>query len=239
MKDCQKEGFEHDVDEVAYKKLKEFPYFKNYLDLTMFELNNIMTASKAAETACTGPRKFAFLGSGPMPLTSLCILSWLRDCSSNILTQTLYANHNTAGALEVYNIDRDANAIALSQKLCDVLGKKGEGMRFVCDDAGSDGYDLKTFDVIYMAALVGRSQAEKEEVMLNIASRMRAGALLVVRTAWNLKTCLYGEVDITSSRLTKVLEPCLEAHPYGQIVNSVIIARKKSASKANEDGTPN
>lgn len=227
MEHSQKEKCQHDVHEAAYKKLKEFPYFDNYVDLTIFELNNIMSA-----TSTVPPRKFAFLGSGPMPLTSLCLLTALRETGSSILIRAIDGTHDMAGPLEVYNIDRDANAIDLSKKLCGVLGPRAEGMRFVCDNAGSDGYDLQTFDVVYMAALVGRSQKEKEEVMLNIARKMRPGALLVVRSAWNLKTCLYGEVDITSRRLTNVLEPCLEAHPYGQIVNSVIIARKKPSPTA-------
>lgn len=222
-----KQQSKQDAHETVFERLKEFPYYTNYVELTRFELNAIMTAASKV------PRKFAFLGSGPMPLTSLCILAALRDHANRVLSHTINGNHDAVQLLEIHNIDRDASAIELSENLCQALGRHGEGMRFVCDSAGSDGYDLSSFDVVYVAALVGRSPAEKEQVMLSIAGKMKPGALLVVRSAWGLKTCLYGEVDITSRRLTGVLEPCLEAHPYGQVVNSVIVARKKPAQIEN------
>jgi hypothetical protein len=98
-------------------------------------------------------------------------------------------------------------------------------MEFICAEATSPTKDLAEFDVVYLAALVGISQAEKEGIMLQVVDRMRPGALLVVRSAWGLRTCLYPEVDLATEGLRKRLECCVVVHPYGQVVNSVIVAR--------------
>lgn len=100
-------------------------------------------------------------------------------------------------------------------------------MHFICDSAGSDAQDLSTFDVVYMAALVGRSQEVKEEIICKVARQMRQGALMVIRSARGMRVCLYPEVDVTTERMLEFLEPCVEAHPWGQVVNSVIVARRK------------
>jgi len=100
-------------------------------------------------------------------------------------------------------------------------------MEFICADVTDpvQEKDLVEFDVVYMAALVGMSQAEKEMIILQVADRMRPGALLVVRSAWGMRTCLYPEVQIATEGLLKRLEICVVVHPYGQVVNSVVVAR--------------
>ncbi len=125
----------------------------------------------------------------------------------------------------VLNIDCDASAIAASLELSMALGEPGRGMEFICAEATSPAGDLAEFDVVYMAALVGVSQAEKEGIVLEVVGRMRKDALLVVRSAWGMRTCLYPEVDLATERLLARLEPCVVMHPYGQVVNSVIVAR--------------
>lgn len=139
----------------------------------------------------------------------------------------------TTTPLMALNIDCDPAAIAASRRLCAALGEHGRGMEFLCEQAealgrdGPDGgdRDLGAFDVVYLAALVGMSQAEKEAIVLGVAARMRAGALLVVRSSWGLRTCLYPEVDLATERLLRRLRPCVVVHPYGRVVNSVVVAR--------------
>ncbi|EAQ85681.1 hypothetical protein CHGG_06934 [Chaetomium globosum CBS 148.51] len=164
-------------DEVL-ARLKTFPYYENYQDLTRLELCSILSATK------TTPRHVAFIGSGPLPLTSLCLLQALKQ-----------------------------DALA------------GRGMEFICAEATAADKDLAEFDVVYLAALVGITQAEKERIVLQVVDRMRPGALLVVRSSWGLRTCLYPEVDLATEGLLKRLECCVVVHPYGQVVNSVIVAR--------------
>lgn len=213
-------------------RLKTFPYYDNYEELTRLELCAILSATK------TGPRRVAFIGSGPLPLTSLCLLQALKrdalvtSLSSPASTSTSH-NHNTpegtdtdaSSPIVVLNVDYDATAIAASLSLSLALGEPARGMEFICADASSPSKDLAEFDVVYMAALVGISQAEKEDIMLRVVGRMRAGALLVVRSSWGLRTCLYPEVDLATETLLGRLEPCVVVHPYGQVVNSLIVAR--------------
>lgn len=121
--------------------------------------------------------EFAIIGSGPLPLTSLCILQALerRDC----------------GPPCVYNIDSDPAAISASSKLCCRLGHGEETMCFQCADAMGDALDLGRFDVVYLAALVGTCYEQKMNVIRNTVKTMRPGGLLLLRTAHSLRSLLY------------------------------------------------
>jgi hypothetical protein len=123
------------------------------------------------------------------------------------------------------NVDYDLAAIQISTALSQALGPRGEGMLFQHGEAGSAANHLSDADVVYMAALVGVSQTEKEDILIKVASQMRSGALLVIRSSWGLRKCLYAEVDISTERLAAQLEPCVVLHPYSKVVNSVIVAK--------------
>lgn len=125
------------------------------------------------------PKKIAFIGSGPLPLSSLC------------LCQALDKAHGIAGSTTVLNIDNSQQAIIQSNALAKKLGSSAEGMQFLCQEAGSSDLDLKHFDVVYLAALVGKTHEEKESVLVDIVRDMRVGSLLVIRTAHGLRTLLY------------------------------------------------
>ncbi|KAL2021844.1 hypothetical protein VTK56DRAFT_6618 [Thermocarpiscus australiensis] len=204
-------------------RLKSFPYYDNYEELTRLELCAILSATK------TAPSRIAFIGSGPLPLTSLCLLQSLKhDALVKSMSRPDSAGSGSEKDAEkpiVLNIDCDEAAIAASLSLSLALGEQGRGMEFICAEATSAARDLSEFDVVYMAALVGISQAEKEDIILQVVGRMRKGALLVVRSSWGLRTCLYPEVDLATENLLRRLEPCVVVHPYGQVVNSVIVAR--------------
>lgn len=66
-------------------------------------------------------------------------------------------------------------------------------MTFQCTEAVEEGsaQDLKSFDVVYLAALVGSTKAQKGEIISDIAGRMRPGAFLVLRSAHSLRSLLY------------------------------------------------
>ncbi|KAK4224254.1 putative nicotianamine synthase [Podospora fimiseda] len=203
--------------EEVLDRLRSFPYYDNYEDLTRLELCSILSATH------TAPRKIAFIGSGPLPLTSLCLL---RSLKNDAWVKSMTRSHEQEEQQPiVLNVDYDESAISASLKLSLALGEAGKGMEFICAEASSASKDLTEFDVVYMAALVGISQTEKEGIMLEVVNRMRKGALLVVRSSWGLRTCLYPEVDLATENLLKRLEPCVVVHPYNQVVNSVIVAR--------------
>ncbi|KAH6627213.1 Nicotianamine synthase [Chaetomium sp. MPI-SDFR-AT-0129] len=213
-------------DEVL-ERLKTFPYYENYEELTRLEYCAILSATK------TAPQRVAFIGSGPLPLTSLCLLQHLKQNPTNALLANPPPSSSDAKLSHkdpvILNVDYDASAIAASLTLSLALGEPGRGMEFICADAAAPSErDLAEFDVVYMAALVGVTQTEKESIILRVVDRMRAGALLVVRSSWGLRTCLYPEVDLATEALLEKLECCVVVHPYGQVVNSVIVARVKA-----------
>ncbi len=109
--------------------LLTFTYYDNYVDLIHLE-TSVITSMNSRETPC----KFAILGSGPLPLTSLCILQALSNKGSRPIT--------------IQNIDRDARAISTSCQLCRKLGHSKTCMDFCCADVKSEGFDLYGFDVV-------------------------------------------------------------------------------------------
>lgn len=154
----------------ALKMLCQFTYYSNYVDLTRLELNMILALS------IDPPRKFAFIGSGPLPLSSLCIAD-------------LLAREHGEKAL-VHNIDNHPRAIEQSSEMCCALGMHAECLRFQCAEAtAAEG--LEEYDVVYLASLVGSTQTQKTDIISNLVKRMRPGALLVLRTAHSLRSLLY------------------------------------------------
>jgi nicotianamine synthase len=131
--------------------------------------------------------KFAVLGSGPLPLTSLCIFDGLQ--------------YQKYGPACIHNVDHDPLAIAQSSKLCHALGHTEKTICFRCADAQADTVELCHFDVVYLAALAGICCEQKHDIITSVVKRMRPGALLVLRTAHSLRGLLYpvGPWKMTSS----------------------------------------
>ncbi|KAK4450396.1 putative nicotianamine synthase [Podospora aff. communis PSN243] len=200
--------------ESCYEALMSFPYYENYEQLAWFELQALRTAKKPKDPV---PLKCAFLGSGPLPLSSICLLEQLQQVSG------------AKAQVEIYNVDMDGEAIRRSKDLIDKLSYKADGMYFIHGCAGSDEIDLGSMDVINLAALAGETQAEKEHIIINVAKQMKIGAILVVRSARGLRTVLYPEFDAqhdSCKEIRQILQPLTELHPMNHVVNSAIIFRK-------------
>ena len=58
-------------------------------------------------------------------------------------------------------------------------------------DAGSAETDWRSFDTVFLAALVGLDSPAKIRVLRNLARRLRPGALVVCRSARGLRSVLY------------------------------------------------
>lgn len=160
------------IDALVKSMLHNFPYYENYVDLVRLELSAI------SSLAVDKPRpKYAVLGSGPLPLTSICVADAL--------------NNDDHQPICIHNADRDPWAISKSAELCRRLGYSPATMRFHCVDAKSGSIDFQEFDVVYLAALVGMTTEAKRDIVVEISSRMRLGALLLIRSSHSLRSLIY------------------------------------------------
>ena len=150
----------------------DFPYYQNYLDLVRMELNALASVTKGRS-----PRKFAVLGSGPLPMTSLCI------------SQSF---DNDGEAVIVHNVDRDPWAITKSTALCRRLGHCPEQVVFHRADVEEDQtLDLHGVDVVYLAGLVGTNNEQKQRIIAKVVKQMSPGAMLLLRSAHSMRSLLY------------------------------------------------
>src|SRR5690606_20123997 len=155
----------------SFQSLTSFPYFANYLSLTLLEYSALYPHLSHS----TRPPQITFLGSGPLPLSS-------------ILLQQL-----TNGSIT--NVDICASALNISRSLCASLGVRKQ--YFLHADASRPSMDfflkqsLHNADVVYLAALVGSSLSEKESTIAAVSREMCEGALLICRSAWTGRRLLY------------------------------------------------
>ncbi len=150
------------------------------------------------------PRRVLFVGGGPLPLTSLLLAS----------------RH---GHTAIDSIDVEPEAIQLAARLAHVL--EVGAVCFRCADV-LDCTDIAGYDMVCLAAMVGPQPEEKRRVIEHLYQHMRAGALLLARSARLLRTLLYPPLtlsDLAGFRLLAVL------NPYTEVVNSLVVAEKPGA----------
>ncbi|WP_158603027.1 nicotianamine synthase family protein [Jiangella rhizosphaerae] len=173
-------------------ELARFPYTANYRQLSRMEIGILASALPRRV------RSLAFVGSGPLPLSSL----------------------HLAHDLDVHvdNLDRDPVALQAGARVAAALGYDALCFR----EADVLDADLSGYDVVVLAALVGDTAAEKRRIMAHLAASMRPGAILLARSARGLRTLLYPPIDRTA---LDGFEPLTEVHPVNDVINSVILAR--------------
>ncbi|TCP55028.1 nicotianamine synthase [Tamaricihabitans halophyticus] len=181
----------------AWTALRQFPYLDNYRELVRMEL-------AAAEAVGFGmPKSVVILGAGPLPLTGL----------------VLAHEHG----IRVVHVDHNTRACASGAELAATLGLSDRVSTVVADASEAAGLaELREADLVVLAALVGMDGAAKRPVLAALSRNMRADARLLVRSAHRLRTVLYPAVaadDLLGFR------PLLEMHPWGEVVNSVLLAR--------------
>ncbi|KAJ1292511.1 hypothetical protein BS78_02G397000 [Paspalum vaginatum] len=180
-----------------------FPYFNNYILLS--ELEHGLLSRHVPGPA--PPARVAFVGSGPLPLSSL----------------VLAARHLPSASFDNYDICGEANERA--RRL--VRGDAGlaSRMAFRTSDVARVTRDLAAYDVVFLAALVGMAADEKARVVEHLGRHMAPGAALVVRSAHGARGFLYPVVDPEEIRRGG-FDVLAVHHPEGEVINSVIIARK-------------
>ncbi|EEF49962.1 nicotianamine synthase [Ricinus communis] len=179
--------------------LNIFPYYSNYLKLSHLEFTILRQHYPHA------PSQIAFVGSGPLPLTSIVL-------ASNHLTTTSFHN---------FDIDPSANLNAL--RLVSSHPDLSKRMFFHTTDIMNVENGLQEFDVVFLAALVGMDKEEKIRVIDHLAKYMAPGAILMLRSAHGARAFLYPVVDPCDLRGFEVLSVF---HPTDEVINSVVIAQK-------------
>ncbi|KAK3151410.1 hypothetical protein QOZ80_3AG0245570 [Eleusine coracana subsp. coracana] len=193
-------GFDNPLDH-----LSRFPYFSNYINLSKLEYELLVRYIPGL-----APSRVAFVGSGPLPFSSLVL-------AAHHLPNTHFDNYDMCGpanerAQKLFRADEDLRTrmsfhTADVATLTDVLGK---------------------YDVVFLAALVGMAAEEKASVVAHLGRHMADGAALVVRSAHGARGFLYPIVDPEDIRRGG-FDVLAVYHPEGEVINSVIIARKVDA----------
>ncbi|KAF7062793.1 hypothetical protein CFC21_069354 [Triticum aestivum] len=180
-----------------------FPYYSNYINLSKLEYELLARYVPGG----IAPARVAFIGSGPLPFSSFVL-------AARHLPNTMFGNYDLCGAAndrasKLFRADKDMGA-RMSFHTADVADLAGE---------------LATYDVVFLAALVGMAAEDKAKVIAHLGTHMADGAALVVRSAHGARGFLYPIVDPQDITLGgfEVLAVC---HPDDDVVNSVIIAQK-------------
>ncbi|KAM7265784.1 hypothetical protein ACFE04_003467 [Oxalis oulophora] len=180
------------------ENLNLFPYYGNYVKLANIEYNILYEN-------VVQPKKLAFIGSGPMPLTSIVM-------AKHHLKSTHFDN---------YDVDETANNVA--RKIVSSDAEFEKRMKFVTRDIMEVGEKLKEYDCIFLAALVGMKIEEKVKIIEYIRKNMKEGGYLLVRSAKGARAFLYPvveEADLAGFEILSIF------HPTDDVVNSVLLARK-------------
>nr|GFB44176.1 nicotianamine synthase-like [Tanacetum cinerariifolium] len=185
------------------RHLEVFPYYNNYLKLSRLEFD--ILSRHYSNDQSFAPKTVAFVGSGPLPLTSIVL-------ASNHLRETTFHN---------YDIDHSANSLASS--LISRDPELSERMFFHSADIMEVTDELKEYDVIFLAALVGMDIRDKVKVIQHLAKYMAPKAILMLRSAHGARAFLYPVVEPEDLQGFDVLSIF---HPQDEVINSVVIARK-------------
>ena len=177
-------------------ELARFPYHQNYVDLTRLEHHAV------SGLVPHRIRRVLFVGSGPLPLTSM-LLADTYGCA-------------------VDNLDHAPEAVALSTALTRRLGRTG--LRFDVGDV-LDRHDLD-HDLVYLAALAGLDPDAKLALLSHLARTLAPGTLVLARSAHSLRGLLYPVLDPHD---LPGMDTLSVVHPFTDVVNSVLVARVRDA----------
>jgi nicotianamine synthase len=178
-----------------------FPYYGNYVKLANLECKILK------ENGLVNAKRVAFVGSGPMPLSSIIMAT----------------HHMESTEFDNYDIDEKANEVARKIVGSDSSSGLEKRMKFETSDIMEVRERLGEYDCIILAALVGMKREEKVKIMGHIRKYMKEGGLLLVRSAKGARAFLYPIVDNHHIINFEVLTIF---HPTNDVINSVLLLRK-------------
>jgi len=184
----------------TYQEMKRFMYFENYELLSRLEYVNLTYF-------CPQIKNILFLGSGPLPLSAICLVLHYR--------------------VHVTLLDMSFEACELSRKLIEKLWLL-EYFHFECANAMSF-TSSDSFDAVISAAMLF-TQGDQTDLFENI-SHLHA-KYFVFRSSEGKRELLYRKLSTT--KLQKHFRVLLEIHPKNELVNSIVITQKRTESIKRE-----
>jgi nicotianamine synthase len=187
-----------------WAELSRFTYLENYQRLSRLEMHTLRGAGHVPRPG----GRVCFLGGGPLPVSALLM-------------------HRELGAVDV--VDNEPQAADLARRLLNRLAP-GPGLHVAQADATSAedmAQLLAGCAVVVVAALVGHTRDQKRAVLHAVGRALDPGAYLVVRSAHGLRSLLYAVVEPGEVAEAAGCVPQVLVHPLGEVVNSVLVARRR------------
>lgn len=172
---------------------QQYPYYQHYQRATGLEINAIQALTPNTS------KKVLMVGSGALPLTSIAL-----------------AKHH----YEITNLDINEADLLLGKAVCNAL-TPNEKMVFIHNDICLE-QDLADYDVVWLAALVG-DQTIKHKIIQHLYQHVKPGSLMVIRTAFNLRTLLYPSI---CEQALSPFQLKLKIQTYADNFHSILIAQK-------------
>ncbi|MBI4137191.1 methyltransferase domain-containing protein [Candidatus Roizmanbacteria bacterium] len=172
----------HKIQSGTYYKLRSFPDYDNYVELTGFEYNALRTITQRSLS------RMLHIGSGALPLTSMCFAQMYK--------------------MQVRAIERDPEALALSRSLITYCNLTKQVT--ILEGDANTWHDFENLDVVLLAAMVGYTKEEKQRTIRNLYTHMKPGQLLLVRTTHSLRSLIYSAIkpeDIPFFTLKAAVHP--------------------------------
>ena len=176
--------------------LKDFLYFKNYRELCELEYQNLFFCAHGEKM-----QSVAFVGGGALPLTAILLAK--------------------EKGMRVTILEKDEEAATLGREIVESLSLSSLVTVTLCDALFFGEYHH--FDTVYVAALVGEGDEEKEAIISHVYKHLKEKSLLLLRSSFGARELLYAPVrEIYFSKLPVLLE----VRPYKNICNSFFIIQK-------------
>jgi nicotianamine synthase len=149
-------------------QISDFPYYKNYKDLTRLEYYSLLACGVPAR------HKPLFIGGGPLPLTAI-VLAQDYDVVNTVL-------------------EPDPDAYMLSKQLIKKLNLQTKIK--IINSRGEDFNCYNEYDVIYIAALAGIEKEIKEKIFTKITETTKNNIHVLARSSWGNRRILYKPIDL-------------------------------------------
>lgn len=203
----------------AYERDKELIQARNLLQARdgrarlqgTIEHESYWALGEELRSAIHGSRHILVVGSGPLPLTALCIGSTLD--------------------VRVTCVERDAECHDLGRQLIAMSGleHKFESINAdILDLTEFDGYDAIVGVVLLGVSTGGQQESTKATIAHHIIDRMSPGRRMVLRDPHGLGKLLYPSVDLASSAdvaVTRHVPKIGPSHPYR---SGLVVAERRS-----------